>query len=132
MPDPLRMMVLKSKAFTRFAKRCGISDSDLMEAVSRAEAGLIDANLGGNVIKQRIAREGSGKSGGFRTIVLFRSGERAVFVHGFEKSAQANIDAKELKAFKQAARIVLGLNASQMAAAIASGAFNRVVKGSGE
>lgn len=128
MPNPgPGALVLKSKAFARFAKRNAISDSDLLEAVVRAESGLVDADLGGNVIKQRIARQGQGKSGGFRTIILFRSGDRAVFVHGFEKSAQANVDAGEVRAFKQAAGIVLGLSATQLQSAIARGAFIRVV-----
>ena len=79
------MRLFKSKAFGRFARSQDISDEDLCEAIERAEKGLIDANLGGYVIKQRIARDGEGKSGGFRSIIFFRSGEKAIFVHGFER-----------------------------------------------
>jgi hypothetical protein len=62
------MRVFKTKPFARFASREWLADQELCEAVRRAERGLIDADLGGGVIKQRLAREGQGKSGGFRII----------------------------------------------------------------
>jgi hypothetical protein len=70
-----------------------LTDAALCNAVARAEKGLIDADLGGGVIKQRVARLGAGKSGGCRTLILYRSGERAVFAFGFAKSAMDNIGA---------------------------------------
>lgn len=75
------LQTFKTKAFARFAGREGIGDSALCEAVLRAGRGLLDADLGGGVIKQRIAREGGGRSGGFRTILLFRRSELAFFVY---------------------------------------------------
>ena len=74
------LQIFKTKAFARFADREGINDAELCEAMDRAQRGLVDANLGGGVIKQRIARKGGGRSGGFRTIVLFRRGALAYFV----------------------------------------------------
>ncbi|MGO9257239.1 MAG: type II toxin-antitoxin system RelE/ParE family toxin [Bryobacteraceae bacterium] len=71
------MRIFKNKAFTRFAKKAGIGDAMLCEAIRDAERGLIAADLGGGVIKQRIARPGHGKSGGFRTLIVFRAGARA-------------------------------------------------------
>jgi hypothetical protein len=65
------MRVFKTKPFARFADHEGIADADLCDVVRRAEEGLIDADLGGGVIKQRIARKEQGKSGGFRSLVLF-------------------------------------------------------------
>jgi hypothetical protein len=62
----------------RFAKQSGIGDAVLCEAIRDAERGLIAADLGGGVIKQRIARPGQGKSGGFRTLIVFRAGARAL------------------------------------------------------
>ena len=73
------MRIFKTKWFVRFARKQGIGDADLRAAVDRAVAGMIDADLGGGVIKQRIARPGEGKSGGFRSMVLFRAGEKAFF-----------------------------------------------------
>jgi hypothetical protein len=97
-----------------------------LEAVARAEKGQVDADLGGGVIKQRIARPGQGKSGGYRTIILFRQGERAVFVYGFAKSERENIDADEAKQFKEAARHVLRLTEKQMAELVKEGDFVEV------
>jgi hypothetical protein len=98
----------------------------LCEAIERAERGLIDADLGGYVMKQRIARDGEGKSGGFRSIIFFKSGDKAIFVHGFEKSAKANLATDELKAYKAAAKIILKHSDEQMNVAVASGAYVEV------
>jgi hypothetical protein len=116
----------KSKWFQRFARKEGIADGTLREAVDRAERGQIDADLGGGVIKQRIARLGQGKSNGYRTIILFRRGGRAVFIYGFAKSQQANISADEEEQFKEAAKHVLPLTDKQLAALIERGNFVEV------
>ena len=110
--------IYKTKWFMRFARKEKIGDSALLNAVTRAEKGQVDADLGGGVIKQRIARRGRGKSGGYRTIILFRQGERAVFIYGFAKSERANINADEEKQFKEAARHVLALTEKQLAALV--------------
>ena len=96
--------VFKNTRFARYADKEGISDSDLREAVNQLEAGQADANLGGNVYKVRVARSGEGKSGGYRVIVLFRSGERTFYVYGFAKSERANISEKELNGYKKLAK----------------------------
>lgn len=122
------MRLFKSRVFNRFARSNQITDADLWEAVERAEKGLTDANLGGGVVKQRIARDGKGRSGGFRSIIFYKPSTIAVFVFGFEKSKRANISSGELKAFKDAAKIVLKLSASELAAAIKYGAYIEVAK----
>jgi len=71
------MRIFKTKPYARFASDEGIVDAELRDAISRADKGLIDADLGGGVIKQRLARRGQGRSGGFRSIVVFRRGDRA-------------------------------------------------------
>jgi hypothetical protein len=63
-----------------------ISDAKFCAAVQDADAGRIAADYGGGVIKQRIARPGGGKSGGYRTIILYRHRDKAFFVYGFAKS----------------------------------------------
>lgn len=108
------MRIFKNRWFARFATRQGITDAELCKAVAEAEKGLIDADLGGGVIKQRIARAHEGKSGGFRTIVYFRAGKRAFFVFGFAKNDLDNIGTKELKAFKIVAKTVLNLDDRQL------------------
>ncbi len=98
-----KLRIFKNKSFARFAKKSEISDSALYQAVKNAEIGLIDADLGGGVIKQRIARDGNGKSGGFRTMILFKTGSRAFFVYGFAKNEKDNISDEDLIALKKLA-----------------------------
>ena len=86
------MPVYAIKTFRRFQRKQRIGDVALMEAIERAEAGLVDGDLGGGLIKQRIARPGKGRSGSDRTIIAYRAGERAVFLLGFAKSALDDID----------------------------------------
>jgi hypothetical protein len=95
----------------------------LRGAVARAEKGQIDADLGGEVIKQRIARPGQGRSRGYRTIILFRRGVKAFFVYGFSKSQRANINDDEQQQFKEAAKIVLSLTEKALAARLKEGDF---------
>lgn len=113
-----RTRVYKNRWFAKFAIREGISDAALLEAIVQADRGLLDADLGGGLIKQRIAREGGGKSGGYRTLIFFRQEERAVFAFGFAKSGKANLDAIELRTYRQAARIVLALTQVQIDAEV--------------
>lgn len=120
------MRVFKNKAFSRFADRNAISDGDLCDAVRRASRGLIDADLGGGVIKQRIARKSEGKSGGFRAMILFKVENGAVFVHGFAKKDVGNISPKELQVLKKLAKIVLGYSEAQIASVVESGTFVEV------
>jgi len=82
----------KTKWLARFARRERIADKSLREAIERAERGLIDADLGGGLIKQRVARQGQGRSGGYRTIIAYRAKERAVFFYGFAKNDRENIE----------------------------------------
>jgi hypothetical protein len=88
--------IFRNKPFTRFARRVRITDRELCDAVLEIEQGLVDADLGGGVIKQRIARRGGGKSDGFRALILVKARERAFFVHGFAKSDRENIRDDEL------------------------------------
>lgn len=108
------------------ASREGITDEELCEAVYQAERRLIDADLGGGVIKQRLAREGQGKSGGFRSILLFRRGSKAFFVYGFAKSDRDNIRRDELKAFRKLAGEMLALDDKALAAAMRNGTIMEI------
>jgi hypothetical protein len=82
--------------FARFAAKEGITDGELKAIVNDVlETGQPAANLGGGVYKVRLARPGKGKSGGYRVIVFFKSGERTFYVYGFAKSVRANISEKD-------------------------------------
>jgi len=118
--------IFKTKAFARFARRENLDDAALRRAVRDAERGLIDADLGGGVIKQRIGRPGKGKSGGFRTMVLYKKGTRAVFVHGFAKSDRANVREDERSALKALAAEMLAYDDKTIAKVVASGTLSEV------
>ena len=111
------LQTFKTKAFARFADREGMQDAALCDAVQRARNGLIDADLGGGVIKQRIARKAGGKSLGFRAITLFRRGELAFFVYGFAKSTRENLRPNELEAFRKLADEMLSRSEADLVAA---------------
>jgi len=116
----------KTKGFARFAKREGLPDTVLCRAAEAIARGLIDADLGGGVVKQRLARPGQGKSGGYRAIVAFRRRGRVVFVFGYAKSSRAGIDARELAGFRLLARHVLAMSAEDVERAVEAGAFEEV------
>ena len=120
------MKIYKNRLFANFVDKHNISDADLCGAIERAGSGLIDANLGGGVIKQRIARPNEGKSGGFCTIVFFRVEERAFFVFGFAKNQRDNIGKRELTVFKILAKEFLAYTPEQMEAAVEAGTFSEV------
>jgi hypothetical protein len=111
--------VYKVKGFARFQRHERIADTALARAVRAAEDGLINADLGGGVVKQRIARAGQGKRGGFRTVIAYRLGDLAIFLLGFAKNERDNIDDDELDELKVLARGYLALSGDQIAALVA-------------
>jgi hypothetical protein len=110
--------VYKVKGFARFQRRERIPDAVLARAVMGAESGLVDADLGGGLVKQRIARAGQGKSGGFRTVIAYRRGDRAIFLLGFAKNERDNIDDDELDELKGLGRSFLALRKDQIDALV--------------
>ena len=125
------MTVYAAKAFSRFASKANLEDVHLREAAAAVMAGRFDADLGGDVFKQRVARQGGGKSGGFRTILLFRIGGHCFFAHGFAKNEKANVSAKELKALRKLAQTLLALSAEDLKLALAAGEFRELVANDG-
>ncbi|MBS1716417.1 MAG: type II toxin-antitoxin system RelE/ParE family toxin [Armatimonadetes bacterium] len=120
------MRVFLNKPFQRFARKESITAEALWDAVTRAERGLIDADLGGGVIKQRIPRPNEGRSGGYRSIVLYRTSELAFFVYGFPKSGRDNVSKQELIAFRDLAEILLNLSLDEVQRAVKSGALQEL------
>lgn len=127
-PTQSILSVYKTKAFVRFARRARIADADLWRAAEQANRGLIDADLGGGVIKQRIARAGQGKSGGSRTIIAFKTNDRAIYIYGFEKKDQANIDHGDLSILRKLAQVFLTCTADDLVRDIKSGELVEVHK----
>ena len=120
------MRVLKTRSFARFARAEGIGDTALAKAIRQAEAGLIDAGLGAGLIKLRVARAGQGKRGGYRTLVAYRSGARAVFLFGFAKSERENISPGQLEDLKAAAGDILRRSEEGLSDDLAAGRLQEV------
>lgn len=118
--------VLKRKDFARWQAAEKLPDAALCKAVREMEDGLIDADLGGSLYKKRVARSGTGKSGGYRTLLSARIGSRHVFLHGFAKSDKANITQDEKKALQFAGKVFLELSGAALSQALESGVLVEV------
>ena len=112
------MQIFLTKWFSRWAANEGLLEQALRDAVSEMEQGLIDANLGGHVVKKRIGVGGRGKSGGVRTILAFQIKGKAFFLYGFAKNQRDNINAKELQALKKMAAHLLAYDRKALDKAI--------------
>jgi len=120
------LQIFKTKAFSRFAKKEKISDSALLEAVQRAEKGLIDAHLGGHIIKQRVRREGQGRSSGYRVLVAVRLKERYVFITGFAKNEKDNLSDAELETAQEIAIGWLNASVNQIEFSVIEGQLQEI------
>lgn len=120
------MRAFVNKQFRRFANENAISDDSLCKAVREISTGLIHANLGGGVYKQRIARKGQGKSGGFRTIIFFKAHQVAFFILGFAKNMQDNLDRDEIAGLKDLAERMLSYDEKTIDQAVNNGALEEV------
>jgi hypothetical protein len=108
------MEVYKTRWFDRWARKQGLEDLRLCAAVREMVAGLYDADLGGGLVKKRIARPGKGKSGGFRTLIATNKGDRWIFVYGFPKNERSNIEKDEEGALKELAEELLSLTPEEI------------------
>jgi hypothetical protein len=108
------MKIYKTRWFNRWAHKQGLEDISLCIAVREMVAGLYDADLGGGLVKKRIARPGKGKSGGFRTLIATNKGNRWIFVYGFPKNERSNIDKDEEQTLKELAEELLSLTPEEI------------------
>ena len=120
------MQIFKTKWFAQWADKEGLSSQVLCAAVAEIGQGLVDANLGGHVVKKRVALGGRGKSGGVRTLLAFKMNDKAFFLYGFAKNQQSNITDKELKTLKLLAAKLLAYDNNQLAIAIAKQELHEV------
>lgn len=100
------MRIFKNKAFNKWVSKEGLNDNLLRNAVTEIEQGLVQADLGGHVFKKRVAIAGRGKSGGARTLLAYKEGDKAFFIYGFAKNARTNIKGDELKGLKAYAKVL--------------------------
>lgn len=115
------MILLKRKDFARWQTSEKLPDFELCNAVREMENGLIDADLGGFLYKKRVARQGHGKSGGYRTLLSAKVGSRYIFLHGFAKNDKANITQSEKKALQYIGKVFLELSPDALTKALKIG-----------
>ena len=120
------LRVFKTRHFQRWMRKTDLMDQALCVAVSEMSQGLIDADLGGGVVKKRIGLAGRGKSGGVRTLVATNKGDRWFFVFGFAKNDRANITNAELEALQLLAVDLLILTCQQLTDAVQDGSLREV------
>ena len=113
--------VFVTKTFARWMRKSQVTDLDILCATEEMVQGLIDANLGGHLVKKRVALRGRGKSAGARTIVATKFEQRWIFLFGFEKNERSNIDANELKVLQELAASLLDLDPQAIASAVSAG-----------
>ena len=125
------MRIFMTKWMARFARKSRIDAALLIEAIERAEKGLIDADLGGGVIKQRVGRPGRGRSGGYRTLIAIRLGDRAIFLYAFAKKDRDNISPEMLWKLKEFAQDWLPAHEKMIEAALCAGELEEISYGEG-
>ncbi|MCF6291151.1 MAG: type II toxin-antitoxin system RelE/ParE family toxin [Desulfobacterales bacterium] len=104
------MLNLMTKHFSNWAAKQNIPKNELFKALREIQEGKFEANLGGHIYKKRIRFEGKGKSGSGRTIICYKTNDRAIYIHGFAKNEKSNLSKKELYALKEFSKILLGLS----------------------
>jgi len=122
------MRVFKTQGFQRWMRKTVLTDMALCKAVAEMSVGLIDADLGGGVVKKRVALPGRGKSGGARTLLATNKDTRWFFVFGFEKSERENINDQELRALKDYAADWLQRTPEQLNIAVDNGILREICK----
>jgi hypothetical protein len=105
------IVVVKTLEFDEWARECDVTDAALRHAAGEIEAGLIDARLGGFLLKKRISAPGRGKRGGYRVILGYRQGDRLIFVHGFAKNETETITRRETEALRKLCEIYMRADA---------------------
>ena len=118
--------IFKTRHFARWMRKTELTDLALCEAVAEMAQGLLDADLGGGVVKKRVALPGRGKSGGARTLVATNKGSRWFFVFGFEKNDRANISDSELEALQDLAKDLLARTVQQLDLAVQEHALEEI------
>ena len=121
------MRIFKYRTFRQWAKSEKLKDSLLINALKEIEKGLFDTSLGGGLFKKRVAKNGSGKRGGYRTIVAFKQDHRAVFMYGFAKNERDNITDKEELTYKKLAKYYLELTGEKLETLINNGELFEVI-----
>lgn len=122
------MRILKTKQFDKFQGKTDITDAELVQAVREIESGLVDARLGSDVYKKRVAASGRGKKGGARTIVAVKTEHRSIYIVGYLKKEQDNISSTDLKKIRKLADVLMSENNAQIDIRVAKGELLEIAR----
>lgn len=117
------MKIFKTRYFSKWAKKRDLKDALLLQIAQDISNGIFEANLGGGVLKKRIATEGRGKRASVRSIIIYKRENHCFFVYGFLKNEKTNITPNEEAAFKILARELLNLSEPEIVTRLRSGAL---------
>lgn len=117
-----------TRHFSKWTKKQNLGNKELSKALDEIENGQFEADLGGHILKKRIRFQGKGKRTSGRTIICYKKEDRALFIHGFAKNEKSTLSPRELLAFKELSKILLGLSIQQLNTAIKSGDLIKVIK----
>jgi len=126
------LRILKTKLFHRWAKKNQLNDDALIKAINEIEEGLVDVDLGSHIYKKRIATKGKGKSGSVRTVLAYKTKNRAFFLYVFEKKQRDNISEKEIQALKIFGAYLLKLTDRQIDDKIKEGSLLEINNEAGQ
>lgn len=121
--------VFKTRGFVRLMRKSGLRDRDLCEAVEQMRQGLVDADLGGRILKKRVALPGQGKRGSVRTVVATNRGDRWFFVYGFKKNEKSDLTHRESEGFQKFAADLLALSGAQLDTLVGTGELEEICNG---
>jgi hypothetical protein len=114
----MALRAFKNLSFARWTKKEGIANAVLATAAKEVEAGLVDARLGGFLIKKRIAKPGAGKRGGYRIVMAYRQGARLFFLEGYAKNDKDDLEPAEQKALIMAGDVYMKLTDAELDKAV--------------
>jgi hypothetical protein len=124
--------IFKLPSFNRWMKKTRLSDQKLYAAVEEMAKGLIDADLGRNIVKKRVALPGYGKRGAARTLLATNRTKRWIFLYGFQKNERENISYKELEILQDLASDYLSFSDNELDLMVGSGKLLEVIYGEKE
>ena len=120
------MIKLKIKWFNKWAKKSSLPDKNLLKTIENITNNLGVVNLGSGLLKIRTPKTGQGKSGGFRTILVYKENDIAIFIYGFAKTEKDNLNNDELKYFKKLAKDLLNIDKEKITELEKQGSFVKI------
>lgn len=120
------MRVYKTKGFVKFTEEEKIKDEWLIKALKKEEKKRESQNNKSHLSFPRVKREGKGTSGGYRTAVLLKLGDKAFFVDGYPRKEKDGFSEEEKRIYRGMAKKIFALDEAGLQTAINGGEFKEV------